>query len=181
MKRKALALAALVSASGAQFANASDGTINFNGELTTQTCTISVNGVVAPTVATVTLPTVSTGTLTAPGETAGSTAFTISLRKCSNAAKYSAAFFESGSTVDPFTGNLRNVSGSAGDVQLQLVDAVSNNAISAGNANQLLSNTFTELQPNQEGDMFYAVRYYATGATTAGTVASSVTYSITYR
>lgn len=46
MKTKALTLAALVCASGAQFANAADGTINFNGELVNQTCTIAVDGVV---------------------------------------------------------------------------------------------------------------------------------------
>ena len=182
MKRKALALAALVSATGAQFANASDGTINFNGQLTDQTCTVSVNGVVTPTVATVTLPTVSTGTLTLAGETAGSTAFNIRLSNCVGAASAVAAFFESGSGVDPFSGHLNNIAGvgSATNVQLQLVDAASNNIISAGNSNQLFSNTFAALV-NGEADMPYAVRYYATGATTAGTVVGSVTYSINYQ
>ena len=179
MKLKVFTLTALVAATGAQFASASDGTINFNGELAAQTCTVSVDGVVTPTIATVTLPRVSTGILTAAGETAGSTAFNIRLSNCGGGPKGAAVFFESGSSVDPLTGNLRNVFGNAGNVQLQLVDGASNRVISAGNTNQH-SNTFFDIT-NGDVDIPYAVRYYATGATTGGTVISSVTYSINYQ
>lgn len=55
------ALAALTSAVIMPVAQASDGTVNFGGLLLTTTCTISVNG--GTSVGTVTLPTLSTGTL----------------------------------------------------------------------------------------------------------------------
>jgi major type 1 subunit fimbrin (pilin) len=49
----------LAAAAVAQSAVAADGTINFNGEVKDQTCTVAVNGQVSPAIATVTLPTVS--------------------------------------------------------------------------------------------------------------------------
>src|SRR5450830_368335 len=92
MNRKTLFIAALVSAATAQFANAaSDGSINFNGELVAQTCTIAVDGVVTPAIATVTLPTASTGNLVTPGEVAGQTGFNIQLSECVGTAKTAAA------------------------------------------------------------------------------------------
>ncbi|CAI8737193.1 fimbrial protein [Pseudomonas sp. IT-P176] len=182
MQRKSLALAALVCATGAQFANASDGTINFNGELMNQSCTISVNGVVSPTVATVTLPTISTSQLTVAGQTSYHTNFNIQLHKCvsvSGRTFTAAAFFEAGSTVDPLSGNLKNVSGTAGNVQLQLVDPVTGTPIKAGSTTQRAQTTRNTIV-GDAADMAYAVRYYATGATTAGTVVGSVTFSVDY-
>ncbi|MDF3201802.1 fimbrial protein [Pseudomonas sp. 1912-s] len=180
MSRKIIVLA-LASAFGMQFANASDGTINFNGELTAQTCTIAVNGSVTPAVATVTLPTVTTADLTAAGQTAGKTGFNIQLSNCSGTAKTAAAFFEPGSSVDPVSGNLKNVSGGASNVNFQLVDPVNGSVIKAGDTLQRTSTSRTTLNATGATTMPYAVQYYATGTTTAGTVVSSVTYSIDYQ
>lgn len=181
MKRKALAIALLVSAAGAQFANAADGTINFNGELVSQTCTIAVNGVVSPAVATVTLPTISTGRLTAAGQTEGRTGFNIQLSNCVGTATTAAAFFNAGSTVDPVSGNLKNMTGSATNVQLQLVDQQGGLAIKAGNTNQITQTTRNTIDGTGAANMPYAVQYFATGAAGAGTVVSSVTYNVDYQ
>lgn len=181
MKVQALTLAALFCATGAQFASAADGTINFNGELLSQTCTIAVDGVVSPTVATVTLPTISTSLLTTAGQAEGRTGFNIQLTNCVGAATTAAAFFNSGATVDPITGNLNNMTGTATNVQLQLVDAQGGAAIQAGNTNQRTQTTRNTIDGTGAANMPYAVQYLATGATTAGTVISSVTYNVDYQ
>ncbi len=181
MKKTIVAFAAIGAAVAGQSVHAADGTINFTGRLIAQTCTIDVNGTTTPTVATVTLPTVSTGRLASAGNVTGRTGFTIGLNECSGTATRAAAFFESGATVDPATGRLRTTSGTghATNVQLQLVDASTGNAIRAGDVSQHAGNTKVDLD-DDKASLPYAVEYYATGATTAGTVASSVTYSINY-
>ncbi|WDH20977.1 fimbrial protein [Pseudomonas chlororaphis] len=180
MNRQALVLAVLVAATGAQFANAADGTINFSGELVNQTCTIAVDGVVTPTAATVTLPTISTGLLTTAGQVAGRTGFNIQLSSCVGPAATAAAFFEAGASVDPISGNLRNVSGTATNVQLQLVDQATGSRIQAGNTNQTTNTTRNTIDASGNANMPYAVQYVAQDRTGAGTVISSVTYSVDY-
>lgn len=164
-------------------AHAYDGQINFNGELVAQTCTIDVNGTVTPAAATVVLPTVSTGTLTAAGQTTGQTGFQINLANCTGPAKSAASFFESGPTVDLASGNLKTQTGTgaATNVQLQLVDGSNGSAIKAGDSLQRLTTTHVAFDGSGNAKLPYAVQYYATGATTAGTVNSSVTYSIDYQ
>lgn len=180
MIRKALALAVLVAATGSQFANAADGTINFNGALTAQTCTVAVNGVVTPTAATVTLPTVSTSKLAAAAQVEGTTGFSVQLSKCSGTAKTAAAMFEPGTTVDASSGNLRNTTGTATNVQLQLVDAVNSTPIKAG-TDQRNTTSRSVIDATGAANLNYAVQYYATGVSTPGSVVSSVTYSIDYQ
>lgn len=71
MNRTLLAFAALTSLLAMSVAQANDGTINFTGELTTQTCTSTVNGAANATA--VALPRLSTATLASAGQTAGAT------------------------------------------------------------------------------------------------------------
>lgn len=181
MNRKILAIAVLVIATSSQLANAADGTINFNGELLNQTCTIAVDGAVSPAIATVTLPTISTGQLTAPGQVEGQIGFNIQLSNCVGTATTAAAFFSSGATVDPISGNLKNMTGTANNVQLQLVDQQSGAVIQAGNTNQITNTTRNTIDGTGVANMPYAVQYFATDATTPGTVVSSVTYNVDYQ
>lgn len=185
MKKTIFAIAAIAAIGSAAFgqAHAADGTINFVGKLEAQTCTIDVNGTVTPAIATVTLPTVSTGKLVNSGETTGQTGFIIGLKNCTGPAISAAAFFESGSTVDLVSGNLKTATGAgaANNVQLQLVDGSTGAAIKAGNVSQHAGTTKIALDASGNANLPYAVQYYATGATTAGTVNSSVTYSINYQ
>lgn len=180
MKSKIFAITVIAATAAAQQATASDGTINFNGELVSQTCTINVNGTPTPAAATVTLPTISSSLLSAAGQTAGQTSFNIQLSNCTGAASTAAAFFEAGATVDPTSGLLKN-SGTATNVALELVDSVSNAAIVAGDSAQTVSTSRIDIDPAGNTNMPYAVRYKAQGAATAGTVVSSVTYSIDYQ
>lgn len=182
MNYKARALAVLVAATVSSAAMASDGKIDFNGELKAETCQVAVNGAAASGATTVTLPTISTASLASAGQVAGQTGFNIELSKCSAAIKTAAAFFESGGGVDPASGNVKNISGSATKVQLQLVDATNGNAIKAGNTSQVTSTSRVTVDPTAlTAVLTYAVQYYAQSATTPGTVVGSVTYSINYQ
>lgn len=165
------------------FAQASDGTIQFYGLVTSHTCTIAVNGVVSPTAASVTLPTVSASLLNEAGKSTGRTSFEIELSNCTNPHKAVTAFFEASADVDSATGNLIN-RGSATNVSLQLIDNASgaNNGktIKAGDSSQVFGNSIAFVSETGTATLPYAVQYYATGAAGAGSVQSTVTYSISY-
>lgn len=157
---------------------ASTGTITFNGELTSSTCDVVVDGQTAD--ATVTLPTVSNTMLAAAGDTAGQTGFNISLENCTGTIATAKAFFEAGPTVDLSTGRLTN-NGLATNVSLQILDGSNGAApIEVGNASQVANTTGVDASSGA-ADLPYMVQYYAEGATGAGTVESSVTYTIHYQ
>ncbi|MGL5385917.1 MAG: fimbrial protein [Enterobacterales bacterium] len=156
---------------------ASTGTITFNGELTANTCDVAIDG--QPTDATVILPTVSTGTLAAVNRTAGDTRFMMELTNCSTTENVS-AFFQAGASVDS-NGRLIN-SGTATQVSLQLLDGSSaaQDVINIGSQDQV-ANTVYLATNSGAASLPYIVRYYAEGATGAGTVVSNVVYSIQYQ
>ncbi|MGY1449368.1 fimbrial protein [Pseudomonas chlororaphis] len=178
MKYSACALAMLVAATITSAAMAADGTIKFEGELTAETCRASLSG--GDNESTVKLPTLATSALANRGAVAGLTAFSISLKECSDTPRAAAAFFQAGGTVDPVSGNLKN-SGTATEVQLQLVDATNGQAIKAGSGQQSTSTSRITTAGSTLVELPYAVQYYAKGATGPGTVVSSVTYNIDYK
>lgn len=160
-------------------ANAVDGTITFNGEVTDKTCTIAT-----PQGAdfTVTLPTVSTSTLAAAGQVAGRTPFSINLSDCNPGDV--ATYFEPGATVDLGTGRLNNVAATAAATQVQLQLLGANNqflpVVSAGAGSTQANSQWVTVNAGGSADLNYFVEYYATGASTAGEVTSSVKYTIIY-
>jgi major type 1 subunit fimbrin (pilin) len=159
---------------------ASTGTITFNGELTATTCEVMVDGQTAD--ALITLPTVGINQLTEAGNTAGQTGFNMALSNCEGTLKTASAFFEAGASVDLVTGRLKNMTGSAANVSLQLRDgsSASQSIIKAGNSNQVENTTYVNVASGS-ANLPYFVEYYAEGATEAGTVASNVIYSIQYK
>ncbi|MBL5825928.1 fimbrial protein [Serratia fonticola] len=161
-------------------ANASDGTITFNGNLTANTCDVVVDGQTSN--ATIVLPTVSTKQLATAATTAGRTGFVMALKNCTGSLKTASAYFEAGVSVDPISGRLKNMTGTASNVALQLRDGTSSSmaTIQAGNANQILNASYVDVSTGT-ANLPYAVEYYALGATTAGTVVSNVVYSIQYK
>ena len=157
-------------------AHASDGTITFNGALTANTCTINGNGTSKKDF-TVTLPTVSTSTLTAAGQTAGTTSYTIALTGCSGGSSAS-VFYEAGATVDASDGRLVVATGGATNVKLQLLNS-DGTQIKAGYSPDLQNSEPADITSG-EATLSYQVQYYATGATGAGAANSSVVYSVDY-
>jgi len=174
----ALIAGALSLAAGAAFA--SDGTITFNGALTATTCAINGNGTSSKDF-TVTLPTVSTSTLTAAGQTAGATSYSIALTGCTPVTTTSkaAVFYEAGSTVDPADGRLVVATGGAQNVKLELLNQ-DETQIKAGFSRDLQNSKAANISSGA-ATLNYEVRYYATAATTAGAASSSVVYSIDYQ
>ncbi|HGM5492497.1 TPA: fimbrial protein [Serratia fonticola] len=157
---------------------ASTGTITFNGELTANTCDVSIDG--QPTDATVILPTVSTGTLDTANRTAGDTSFMMALTNCADSTQTASAFFQAGATVDA-NGRLINT-GTASNVSLQLLDGSSSTQqpIKIGSQEQIMNTVYNGIAGGNVS-LPYIVRYFAEGATTAGTVISNVVYSIQYQ
>lgn len=160
---------------------ASTGTISFEGELTATSCDVNVDG--QGTDATIKLPTAGINQLTTAGQTAHRTGFNMALTNCAGTLKTVSAFFEAGPTVDLVSGLLKNSSGTATNVSLQLLDASSPTyaAIKAGSGNQASDTTYVAYDASGNANLPYAVQYYAEGATTAGTVKSSVVYSLQYK
>lgn len=88
------------------------------------------------------------------------------------------AYFEKGANVDANGRLINTATGGASNVVLQLVDGTGNTPINAGDISQNSGN-FVAISGGN-ATLPYSVRYYATGAATAGAVTSSVTYSLIY-
>jgi len=152
-------------------------TITFKGEVSEQTCEVTINGVSARPV--VVLPTVSKSQLTAADTSAGLTTFTLGVTGCavtSGALDVKTLFV--GHNVSA-SGNLANT-GSASNVELQLLT-------DAGGATPIDLRTSTAIAGvivpagQTAGEHDFAVQYYSpTGSATAGTVVGSVQYAVTY-
>ena len=154
---------------------ASTGTITFNGELTDTTCEVDINGQGSD--ATVILPTVGVNQLTASGDTTGRTSFNMNISDCvigtEGGHSKVAAFFQPGNTVDLSTGRLKNVGGSATNVDLRLHDI--------GNTDQVDGMAYVDINTDGTALLPYAVEYFANAQTTPGTVTSSVIYNLQYK
>ncbi|MFS6933771.1 fimbrial protein [Klebsiella oxytoca] len=177
-----LATAVLATFGATAVQAASNGTVNFTGEVLDKTCDVTIDGNASP--ALVVLKAVDKSQLATAGATAKRTGFTIGLSNCSGSSKvYTAsAFFENGATVDPIGFRLNNtVTGgtAATNVQLQLIDASTGNMIKIGSPDQHTSSTVYDMSSGS-ATLPYAVEYYATGAATPGLVASSVNFTINY-
>ncbi|PXW44363.1 major type 1 subunit fimbrin (pilin) [Klebsiella oxytoca] len=161
---------------------ASTGTITFNGLLTDSTCNVDIEGQGAD--ATVTLPTVGINELASTGKITGRTSFNMNLTGCTVGASTHAkvaAFFQPGTSVDLSTGRLKNMSGTATKVSLQMRDASNDYAvINLGNTNQVTNTAYKDMTSGS-ALLPYAVEYYADDTTTPGTVVSSVVYNLMYK
>jgi major type 1 subunit fimbrin (pilin) len=163
-------------------ANAADGTITFTGTVSDTTCSINSVATGSPADKSITLPTVSAGTLSTTGATAGTSsptdlAFTLS--GCTSGATKAIANFENGPQVDQTTGNLKN-SGTAANVQVQLLNAAMNPINITTNSNNQLATDGVAITGGAASPKYFA-RYFATGKAAAGTVNTSVQYTMQYQ
>ena len=166
---------AMTAAPGLTFA-ANTNVITFNGQVASQTCTVSVNGSAANPV--ILMPTVSAAALTAVGSTAGETPFTISVSGCtaptSNLA-IKTAFLGNNVTS---AGNLANA-GTASNVQVQLLNAAGGSAVVLNGITSVSGLTLNSGATSASHD--FAVRYISeAGAATAGTVSATAQYALDY-
>jgi len=183
LSRIASLLAGVGILAGAQVALASDGTINFTGEIQASTCVIDH---ATPHNQIVALAPVNKTAFAGSGSTAGWQVFLIKLKDCSGSTYNTArAFFESGVTVNG-AGRLLNTDGTASAAQgvdLQLRQASSGDVIQIGNPSQLSLPGFVIDNAGGTAELRYEAGYYAADASLVepGLVKSSVTYSITYQ
>lgn len=160
--------------------HASDGTITFTGSVSSQTCTINGNGAGAKDF-TVALPTVSSSSLSAAGQTAGQTPFSITLSKCATATGNVHTFFEAGPTTDLTTGNLIVASGTGAATKVQIGLLNSDfTPIKAGAADASQNSKSVAIADSGATLQYYA-RYIATGAATAGAANTTVMYTLAYQ
>ncbi|MGO4701662.1 fimbrial protein [Dyella sp. 2RAB6] len=156
-------------------ASAADGTINITGSVTASTC--KINGANSPATVNVTLPTVSTTSLGTAGAIAGRTAFALNLSACGSLTK-AQTYFEPGPTIMA-DGNLKNSSGTATGVEVQLL----NNDFSAINLAGTASTQASQqiALASGAGNLNYYAQYFATAAAGAGTVSTTVQFTMMYQ
>lgn len=154
-------------------AQAADGTVNFNGQVTAQTCRI--DGSASAGTKTVTLDKVSTSALAKTGDTAGRKKFTFALDQCSSDTTVSVKF-EPGPTVNASTGNLINQTSGGSNAEIQIL----NSDYGALNVSTNSGNKDTAIVSGNATLVYYAQYMAATAPATAGTVTSSVQYSLVY-
>ena len=168
-------IAAFAVAAVAPAAHAVDGTINITGAISSSTC--KINGANSPATIAVALPTVATTSLTAAGAVAGRTGFNIALTGCGSLTK-ATTFFEPGPTVMA-DGNLKNASGTATGVEVQLLNS-DFSAIALNGATTAQNSQSVNLTGGN-GTLNYYAQYFATAAAGAGSVSTSVQFSMIYQ
>ncbi len=157
----------------AQAAQADYGQISLDGLVEAPTCQINGGNGNLP----VSLPAVNAALLASPGQTAGNTPFQLNLSNCSPGVTQVSTYFESGPTISP-EGRLIVDAGGSENVQVELLNdkqAAMNLAAPKGSQN-------SQVVPIVSGSatLRYTARYYSTGGTTPGLVATRVQYSLDY-
>ena len=168
-----------VAALASQAARALDGTITFTGKVVANTCVFKVNG--GSSSNTVVLPVVFTSALTAAGNVAGNTTFTISATGCDPNLTSVQAYF-SGSNIDT-NGYLKNTgTGAANNVEVQLLNGTNSTPMPLNAATATAQNSpVGTVSSSGAATLSYAAQYIAVGgAATAGLVNTSVSYTINY-
>jgi major type 1 subunit fimbrin (pilin) len=167
-----------------------DGSITFNGGVTSSTCTVNVNGS-GTNSGTVTLPTVQSSDLNTVGNTTGVTSFTIALTSCNVATtgvgKTSVVPYFLPGTNTQSDGNLSNTaSGGAGGVEIFIskdgtyANKLNLNA-STGTAGTGQGSTPSLFSSTLSPTFTYYAGYYAVAAITPGAVTSSVQFNLSYQ
>jgi major type 1 subunit fimbrin (pilin) len=177
--KKHLAILLLVSPS---LVLAAGSTINFRGQVNSQTCQVMVDGAANPVVL---LPTVATGDLAAAGTSAGETPFVVSVSGCTASAvdkpkdklKIKTQFLASAATSG---NNIPNL-GTAKNVALQLRKSVGGDPISLVGGSAVSVEGLEVAAGSTSASHTFAVRYVAEGgAAEAGSVIGSVQYALDY-
>ncbi|MFJ2975267.1 fimbrial protein [Kluyvera sp. NPDC087067] len=177
MQTKLLTLSlAIISASAMA---ASSNTVQFRGEVNSQTCSVNING--NPTTPVVLLPTVSTASLGTAQATAGATKFTVNVTGCNSTSAATIKTVFAGNNISS-AGNLANTGGTATGVSIQILDSDGSTPLNFVNGSTVQTSSFTKASSDTTASQDLTARYYAeTASVTAGTVIASAQYSITYQ
>jgi major type 1 subunit fimbrin (pilin) len=180
MKNNLIALVLAAAPCSAAFA-AGGNTIHFQGEVTDQTCEVTINGASASP--TVLLPAVSSAKLAAAGSTAGLTTFAVGVTGCAapTAAAQSIKTVFVGNQVTP-AGNLANT-GNAKNVALQLLDpSAPSTPFNLNTAGGYVASGLSLGVGQTSASHDFAVQYVSeSGGATPGSVKASVQYQVSYQ
>jgi major type 1 subunit fimbrin (pilin) len=178
MKFKVSAALALVAvASFSQPAFAIDGTINFTGAVSANTCTINGNDTGSNNF-NVLMPTVGVDALAATGATAGNTPFTIRMTACTPGTGMVHVYFEPGAGGNAATGNLTIAAGGAANVEVRLLNG-DESPINVTVADGTQNSQAVALVSGQ-ATLPYIAQYYALGPAGAGVVNATGKYTVIY-
>lgn len=173
MKRTAL-LIAMTAFPVISFA-ASMNTITFKGQVSDQTCQVSVNGNSGSPV--VVLPTVPASALALTGATTGETPFTITVSDCTApAADLNIKTTFLGANVN-VGGNLGNT-GTAQNVAIQLLNGAGGTPITLSGMTSVPGLVLATGATSASHE--FAAQYIATGTAVSGTVSASAQYALDY-
>ena len=165
--------------------SATKGTINFEGKVVAQTCTVKGKN---PYEQTVILPTVALNELDLPNTTAGATPFSITLAKCKAGKDVTNVYANFASPLQTNVnsdGRLKNTASSddaAKNVNIALYQKDENTFINLNNIEN--SKAGAVALPSSDEDevtLDYVAKYYATGVATIGAVTSSVEFELAYQ
>lgn len=174
MKRTALFIAMSV-LPAISFA-ASQNTITFKGQVSDQTCQVSINGNSGSPI--VVLPTVAAADLATAGQFAGETPFTIAVTGCTAPTVGDLNIKTTFLGADVNAGGNMSNTGTAKNVAIQLLDASGGNPISLSGMTSVSGLVLKKDETAASHD--FAARYISTGAATAGTVSASAQYALDY-
>lgn len=187
-KKLAAIICCAAAMSGMQIASADDqGTLTFNGMISDNTCDVAVNGGTAD--ATIKLPTVSANTLAAQGDTTGRVFVRMDLSNCGlvsvpgddPTATEVYAFWQASPDIN-LNGRLLNTdtgAGAATNVEIQMLND-SMAAIDLAKADGAQNTSIAQITAANTAELVHYAQYFATGASTPGTVASKLEYVISY-
>ena len=171
----------------AQAQAADGGTIAFSGNVTANTCNVSVSNTALTNsnTATITLPSINATSLSTSGAFGATTQFTIGVAGCTGGNNAFVTTFSPAAADVSNTGKLINkaTSGAASNVVLEILSSA-NTAVDLSKATATLQQgltTATSSITNGTGSQIYKVQYLATGAATAGAVSASLPFTLTYQ
>ncbi|MGC6389849.1 fimbrial protein [Ewingella sp. S1.OA.A_B6] len=159
---------------------ASNNTVTFQGEVTSETCSVTINGNSAKPI--VLLPTVKASALATAGSVAGQTTFDVGVSGCTGSTTVptpvSSVFVGNNITTEGNLGNLA-ATDAATNVDIQILDTASKaidfNARAFNGAGDL-----TVAAKESAATATYTAQYYATAAAKAGAVESTMQYAVSY-
>ncbi|HFZ8995611.1 TPA: fimbrial protein [Citrobacter freundii] len=181
MKKKLAVAVAMLFTTGMGMAHAADGTINFTGTVTADTCTVAVNDQTNPTL---NLGTVNTADLAAAGDTGPATNFTLNLTSCPETVTGASITFSGntdGALNTAFT-NEASASNAAKNVGVQLYDSSLKtvNPDTALDVTSFLTDN-ADKTAKSAAIPFTARMIAVADAATAGSIVSHADYTVSYQ
>ncbi|MCY1443452.1 hypothetical protein D9M71_598680 [compost metagenome] len=178
MLKRIFLAALLASASQATLAEPTVGTIRFKGKVQDTTCSVSVDGVETPNLATVLLYEAPIDWLVKPGDVSKVARFDIELMDCEGPSTQVRASFQGANGTTVTEGRLENMAADNPARNVHLVLGDWKEIVEVGGDPSLL--------PSAEivggvATLGYPLSYYATGPVTEGNFEAAVEYTVAYQ